>query len=453
MSARRELAVWINNRYVGTLASQDDIWRFQYASAWLADAQCFALAPGFALRADAFVDGSDNRPVQWYFDNLLPEEQLRSVLAREANIAEADAFGLLAHYGAESAGSLVLNTGSAVSEQGWRALSLDNLNARIANLSQATLNQSAPKRMSLAGAQHKMVVGYRDGQLYEPLPGTASTHILKPESQSPHYPHSVINEFFCMSLARRVGLDVPDVHLLYVPRPVYVVKRFDRATSDRVTPDRVTLDRVTHDGQEVQRLHIIDTCQLLNRSRAFKYAQANVDTLAQAIALSHQKAADRLRLFDWLVFNVLIGNGDNHLKNLSFHVTHEGVRLAPGYDLLCTAVYETRAFSDAPIWPRTQLAMGLCHVNQFDGVTRDVMLQVAQHLGVPASIANRTMDAMLKRITPAADDLITMIERRNSADMLMSDPAAAGMAWAGEMRLLRSIRYTVLTQTVQQLQH
>lgn len=441
MTARRELKVWINDRHVGTLASQDDLWQFQYAPSWLGDAQRFALAPAFALRAETFVDGATTRPVQWYFDNLLPEEQLRSVLAKEAQIAEADTFSLLAYYGAESAGSLALRADDATAEQGWRDLPLAQLHARITNLPRATLHQSAPKRMSLAGAQHKMVVGYRHGQLYEPLPGTASTHILKPESLSPHYPHTVINEFFCMTLAQRIGLDVPAVHLLYAPCPVYVVDRFDR---------------IHNPAGEVQRLHIIDTCQLLNKSRAFKYDKATVDTLAQAIDLSRQKATDRLRLFDWLVFNFLIGNGDNHLKNLSFQVAHDGLRLAPGYDLLCTAVYETQAFSDTPIWPRTQLAMGLGGVHHFHAVNREVMLQAAQTLGIPPALALRRMTALLRQILPAADALIASIEERKALgqglDIQMEDPATAKAAWAGENRLLRAIRYNVLAQTVSQLQ-
>lgn len=438
MSAPRELNVWINDLQVGTLASQDDIWRFQYAPSWLAYAQNFTLTPAFTLHADAFVDGADTRSVQWYFDNLLPEEQLRTVLAKEASIAEADTFGLLGYYGAESAGSLVLSAGTEPSVKGWRALPADQLNDRLLNLPSATLSQTAPKRMSLAGAQHKMVVGYHGGKLYEPLPGTASTHILKPESPSPHYPHSVINEFFCMSLARRMGLDVPNVHLLYVPSPVYVVDRFDR---------------ITRNGGDTQRLHIIDTCQLLNQSRAFKYTNATADTLAQAIALSRQKAADRLHAFNWLVFNFLIGNGDNHLKNLSFHVAHDGIRLAPAYDLLCTAVYETKAFSETPIWPRTQLAMSLSGVTHFHDVNRDVLLQTARTLGVPPSIANRRLDWILERILPAADMLITQIEAHQDLDERVADPDTARLAWAGEARLLRAIRHNVLAQTVQQLLH
>jgi hypothetical protein len=40
-------------------------------------------------------------------DNLLPEEAMRTVLAKEAQLSAEDAFGLLGYFGAESAGSLV----------------------------------------------------------------------------------------------------------------------------------------------------------------------------------------------------------------------------------------------------------------------------------------------------------------------------------------------------------
>src|SRR5208283_2238955 len=60
------------------------------------------------ISQEPLVDSSSKRSVQWYFDNLLPEESARDLLAKEAKIDVADAFGLLAYYGAESAGSLTL---------------------------------------------------------------------------------------------------------------------------------------------------------------------------------------------------------------------------------------------------------------------------------------------------------------------------------------------------------
>ena len=99
MSTARQLLVLINDTTVGTLSAQDDIWRFAYTPEWIASPQAFALAPGLPLSTTEYIDGASQRPVQWHFDNLLPEEQLRSVLAKEAQIDEADAFGLLGYFG------------------------------------------------------------------------------------------------------------------------------------------------------------------------------------------------------------------------------------------------------------------------------------------------------------------------------------------------------------------
>lgn len=430
MSTARQLLVRINDATVGTLSTQDDIWRFAYAPEWIARPQAFALAPGLPLSTAAYIDGATQRPVQWYFDNLLPEEQLRSVLAKEAQIDEADAFGMLGYFGAESAGSLVLAAPDAIAAAtGLQPLPLPELNVRIRNLPRATLTQKSPKRMSLAGAQHKMVVVYRDEQLFEPLPGTPSTHILKPDSQSADYPHSVINEYFSMRLAAAVGLNVPAVHRLYAPEPAYIVERFDRRTG----PDGST-----------QRLHIIDTCQLLAKSRAFKYEQATLGTLVQAVEQCTAKAATRLQLYRWLVFNYLLGNGDNHLKNISFLISHEGIQLAPAYDLLCTAVYDTRSFSESPVWPKTQLALSLGQATQFEHVNRAVMLQAGADLGLSKGTATRELDKMLKTLPEHANRLIAAIES--------SYPAQATNYQAGELRLLRAIRHVIVQDTLQRLQ-
>lgn len=438
MTSSRELRVQINADDVGTLNTQDDIWRFSYARQWQENPLAFPLAPGLPLDAQAFVDGSDLRPVQWYFDNLLPEENLRSVLAKEAEIDEADAFGLLGYFGAESAGSLALSKpGAPPANTGLVPLPLPQLDARIRNLPRATLTQNAPKRMSLAGAQHKMVICLQDGELFEPQPGSPSTHILKPDSQSEMYPHSVINEYFTMRLAATVGLSVPPVQRLYAPAPAYIIERFDRSP----TP-----------AGGIQRLHIIDTCQLLGQSRAFKYEQASVDTLALAIRQCTWRAHARVQLFRWVLFNYLIGNGDNHLKNLSFHIDSEGIRLAPFYDLLSTCVYATRAFHDDPVWPKAKLAMTLGKAERYDQVSRATMLEAGQTLGLSAATVARELDKMTRNLPGHADTLIEEIEAAYPAMITASpDPVLAARHQAGEQRLLRSIRHVVLQDTVSSL--
>ena len=200
----RTLQVLINGALVGTLRDADNIWAFQYAGAWLASPGAFPLAPSLPLSTDWQVDGSSSRPVQWFFDNLLPEELMRQVLAKEVNVESADAFGMLERMGMESAGALVLQAeGAPQPEKGMQPLTWEDLSQRIRNLPRASLNKDAPKRMSLAGAQHKMVVLFdpKSQELSEPLKGTPSTHILKPNSTAEGYPHSVINETFTMLLA------------------------------------------------------------------------------------------------------------------------------------------------------------------------------------------------------------------------------------------------------------
>ena len=304
----RSLRASINQTEVGTLQEVGGLWSFQYTDAWLNNPKRFALSPHLPLTAEPLLDGASQRPVQWYFDNLLPEEGQRTLLAGDARLDAADAFGLLAWYGAESAGSVTLLPPDAGPQtvEPLRPLPNEALDARIRLLPKAPLTHSAIKRMSLAGAQHKLAVVLQDGALFEPAGATPSTHILKPDHPDDDYPHSVINEWFVMRLAKRLGLDVPEVHRRYVPSPVYLIDRFDRIP----------------EAHGWQRRHVIDACQALGLDRSFKYSQGSIESLAALANACRTPAVARSRLFGWLVFNVLVGNSDAHLKNLSFVVSH-----------------------------------------------------------------------------------------------------------------------------------
>lgn len=432
----RKLDISINQQLVGQLREQDDLWEFEYSPAWLAAENGFDLSPALARSTALHRDGSSNRPVQWYFDNLLPEEALRTILAKEADVAEADAFALLGLFGSESAGSLVLAyTGSdAQPERGLRPLPYPELSRRIANLPRASLTKDAPKKMSLAGAQHKMLVAVVGNDLYEPLPGTPSTHILKPAHQGADYPASVMNEYFTMRLAKAVGLNAPQVRRLYVPEPVYIVERFDRIQIGG--------------PQDVQRRHVIDTCQLLNKARTFKYSAADIGSLAQAATLCRSRVAARMSLYRWVLFNALIGNGDNHLKNISFLVDAAGIKVAPSYDLLCTAVYETRAMADERArWPQTGLALSIGAATTFAALTRNDVLEAGKRLGLAVNTAERELDTMIKRIGEEADKLIAEIKASNDA-VEPEHRANRDSLSASEARLLDAIRHVVLQEMI-----
>ncbi len=429
----RTLEAFLNEQRVGTLSEGEDLWRFEYDLQWASASDTYDLSPRLTRSELVHTDGGSDRPVQWYFDNLLPEEEQRDVIAREAKINGEDAFGLLEYLGAESAGSLLLlPPGTARQPRGLKALSDADLSARIKNLSRASLSSGAPKRMSAAGAQNKLLVVYRDGALYEPMGSEPSTHILKPNHTHQDYPSSVINEYAAMRLAGALKLTVPTVLRRYVPEPVYLAERFDRYTDA---------------AGATQRRHIIDACQLLNKSRGFKYTGATLESLGDIIAACRNRASTRMNLYRWLIFNVLIANNDNHLKNLSFMVGREGIELSPAYDLLSTGAYHTRAFAgDRADWPKVPLAITMLNVPTLEAVNRKSLLESGEALGLRKSIGERELDSMMSAMPGALEELIHEVSDDNTRL-----PQAAMQFLAGELRLLATLQHLVVPEMMARL--
>ncbi|WNW12420.1 HipA domain-containing protein [Pseudomonas sp. DTU_2021_1001937_2_SI_NGA_ILE_001] len=419
---QRSLNVWIDQRQVGRLRELNGLWAFRYEPQWLNSPAAHPLCPTLPLQAQEHQDGATHRPVQWYFDNLLPEEGQRQLIAKAAGAAIEDAFTLLQHFGAESAGSLTLLPPDRKPEPGTTlALSYAELSKRIQAMPRIPLAEQAAKKMSLAGAQHKVAVIYRNGQLFEPVGSEASTHILKPDHPDEAWPHSVINEWFVMTLAGRVGLPVPEVHRIYVPEPVFLIERFDR--------------RKTSSGWE--RLHCIDACQLEGLSREFKYSAGNIERLAGLASRCQPALLARQYLFQWLVFNTLVGNEDAHLKNLSFLLPGSKVGLAPFYDLLCTAVYGTQAYGQDR-WPaQANLAWPVHGVQHLASITLTLLIEAGTTMGIKPvtsrSIVRRLIDSVRQEATRLLDETL----QRNEA--LRQARPELGATLAGEARLLRSI--------------
>jgi len=182
---------------------------------------------------------------------------------------------------------------------------------------------------------------------YEPLnmflvePPLASTHILKPEPGRTVTPHLVVNEHFCMSLAKRMGLPAAAVSIYRTPKPVLVVGRFDRVVVEDAT------------GPVVQRLHIIDACQASDLPAAHKHERnvgsgehvrniregVSFEVLFSCVEQTVNKAEARLTMLRWALFQFLIGNSDAHGKNFSFFVRRQGLEPAPWYALVSVVQY------------------------------------------------------------------------------------------------------------------
>jgi serine/threonine-protein kinase HipA len=138
------------------------------------------------------------------------------------------------------------------------------------------------------------------------------------------------NEAYCMRVAAAVGLDVARTDLASIGgRPCLYVERFDRAVDE---------------SGRVSRLHQEDLCQALGILPAAKYEANGGPSVARAVDLlrslgSRRAAVDINAFVKAVLANFLLGNSDAHGKNYSLLHHPEGVRLAPLYDVVSTAVY------------------------------------------------------------------------------------------------------------------
>lgn len=279
-----------------------------------------------------------------FFQGLLPEETVLTHIARRLQLSQLDVFGLLREIGRDCAGAFsIVPEGydlAAARGEGVDWLSDDELKARVRDLPARPLAVEPDRdiRISLAGAQDKMVVVYDGARIGLPRGTTPSTHILKPTSQvlknerkrTLAYPALVANEAFCMKLADLAGINVAAVDVISIARePALLIARYDREEVE---------------GGPVSRLHQEDFGQALGVPTLQKYeaqgGPGNTDFVRLISTYSARAIEDLQELLDRLAFNYAIGNADGHAKNFSLLFGRDGIRLAPGYDLVSTHVYD-----------------------------------------------------------------------------------------------------------------
>ncbi|MGU3626958.1 HipA domain-containing protein [Comamonas sp. C24C] len=328
-----ELEVWLFERRVGSLSLVHGRLSFAYAPDWLSLPQAVALSHSLPLQAEPF-DDHQTRP---FFAGLLPEGQMRRLIAQQFQVSGQNDFALLDHIGGECAGAVTflepgqaLPRSSAVGDVEW--LSDEKLLALLDELPRRPmLAGDDGLRLSLAGAQDKLPVVF-DGQRFGlPRNGAPSSHILKPAIHAVE--DSVANEGFCMLLAQVMGLRPAHAQIHSVlGRSFLLVERYDRV-----------LKNDAQHSPQLQRMHQEDFCQALGVVPELKYQNEGGPGLAQCFALlrsvTRPSAPQVLRLLDGVIFNALIGNHDAHGKNFSLLYGGRSPVLALFYDLLATAIY------------------------------------------------------------------------------------------------------------------
>ncbi len=327
------LSVWWDGRISGCLyLGPDGETLFAYDAAWLADPKAPALSFSLPKQAEPFKRSA----VQAFFGGILPEEGQRTAIARALGVSADNEFRLLEYLGGEVAGALTLlpegETPASPSDAAPKLLDDDALVQLLDHLPlRPMLAGEDGLRLSLAGAQSKLPVLLIDGQIALPAPGQPTSHILKPPIS--RFEGTTENEYFCMSLASAIGLEVAAVEMYVVAdRSFLLVTRYDRAVDARGS---------------VTRLHQEDFAQALGIPSHRKYASEGGPIFPDCFALLRRAATrparEILKLLDAAIFNLVIGNADAHAKNFSLlHSAGNGggaITLAPLYDLLSTIIY------------------------------------------------------------------------------------------------------------------
>jgi serine/threonine-protein kinase HipA len=373
------LQVWLeaSERPIGYLVKGDDAdLSFAYDPQWLADPLGHQLSLSLPLREEPFGDV----PVRAWFGNLLQENnQLEATMARHG-VERSDVAGLLEHLGADCAGSVSLLPldRPPVKRPGTLSEDYDPLDEKsLADIVESLasgkpLPEAVRDPSPVAGVRRKIsLAALADGRFALPRQGTGAptTHILKLPDRN--YRHEARDEAFLTGLAAQCGFSVGTcVADQIAGHDIILIGRFDRTIEDG----------------KVHRSHVEDFAQACALPADLKYERRgepgrrfDAATIGGILAATDQPALARDTFLRMTLFNLLLGNNDNHAKNNGLiHLPGGSVKPAPFYDL--TPVQITGQYTD-------ELAFNIGAAKHFDEISADDLSEYCAAIGIPAASA------------------------------------------------------------------
>jgi serine/threonine-protein kinase HipA len=188
----------------------------------------------------------------------------------------------------------------------------------VIDFSLEDLSQQAQKltgKLSISGVQPKLSVKLDKKQNMLIPAAEGGEYILKPQTST--FPNIPENEQCCMDIAEALNIDTP-LHCLISLKDkslAYLVKRFDRIKDVKI--------------------HQEDFTQILEQTDKYR---GSIEQIGRRLKeISSAPGYDVQLIFERVVLNFIIGNGDAHLKNYSIaHIDKDNIRLTPAYDIVCS---------------------------------------------------------------------------------------------------------------------
>ncbi|HBL7260345.1 TPA: HipA domain-containing protein [Escherichia coli] len=275
-----KLVTWMNNQRVGELTKlANGAHTFKYAPEWLASRYARPLSLSLPLqRRNITSDAVFN-----FFDNLLPDSPIvRDRIVKRYHAKSRQPFDLLSEIGRDSVGAVTLipeDETVMCPIMAWEKLTEarleEVLTAYKADIPLGMIREENDFRISVAGAQEKTALLRIGNDWCIPKGITPTTHIIKlpiGEIRQPNatldLSQSVDNEYYCLLLAKELGLNVPDAEIIKAGRGrALAVKRFDR----RWNTERTVLLRLPQE----------DMCQTFGLPSSVKYESDGGPGIAQ----------------------------------------------------------------------------------------------------------------------------------------------------------------------------
>lgn len=406
------LNVWMNGLHVGELTkTTSGALSFVYVREWLETAGARPISLSLPLRHKTY----SGEVVFNYFDNLLPDnKQIRDRIQARFKVSTSHPFDLLSAVGMDCVGAvqIVPKDESQGDIHTIEGTPLDDsqiaqiLNSyRTAPLGMAQ-DEGEDFRISIAGAQEKTALLWKEEAWHRPIGTTPTTHIFKlPIGKIEHsgmdLSESCENEWLCLKVAEAFGLPVCNTVVeTFDGTKVLIVERFDRR----------------HDDNWIMRLPQEDMCQALGISPNIKYESdggPGIELIMRFLLQSRESKHDRAHFYKSQVLFWLLAAIDGHAKNFSIFIEPLGrFRMTPLYDIMSAhPLLETRSLQAKKI----KMAMALTGKNRhyhWHSMQPRHFLSTAKHVGFNVKTARKISSTMMEQV----EDVIQKVEGQIPVD-------------------------------------
>lgn len=370
---------------------------FAYDELYIASPTAHAISLSLPLSKKDF----DADATKTFFDGLLPEGFTRQCVADSIHASSDDYISILKELGSECLGAIqIIDEDKPPVKAAYTLLTIEEIKALAKEGAGKSVEIVVKSHLSLTGASGKVGLYYdqTSGKWYKPQGLAPSTHIVK--QSHVRYKNIVLNEQLCLLAAHKLGIEIPESFILQVQAGkvkdedvLFTTRRFDR--------DFDNDSRIIDGLKTPYRLHQEDFAQALGIKSADKYEKAGHGYLRRMFDLLQKHSSnpieDSLKLWKRAVYNCIIGNTDNHIKNSSLIYSKDlsSVRLAPFYDVVCTKIYESST---------DEMSVSINGKQNINQITRDDLEQEAKNCGLGSKAAMKIYDELYNGIQEALLD-------------------------------------------------